>query len=188
MRRLPNLIPWRSAAAALALALALAPTTAVAAADESRVPPQLAPFEPFVGKTWKAVVNPETGAYDVARWERALAGQAVRIVHSVNDGVYGGETFVMWDRGREQLVYYYFTTGGFYTHGTMAFDADGNLVSRETVEGHEAGVTEVRATQSLLPDGRMKVQTRMLRNGVWEERGEVIYSPAPDAEVVLPDE
>jgi hypothetical protein len=146
----------------------------------------LARFEPFLDKTWKGLVDPEKGVHDVARWERAIGGQAVRIVHSVADGAYGGETLVVWDRAREELVYFYFTTAGFYTQGTMSFDAEGRLVSREAVTGNEAGVTDVEATQELLPDGRMRVRTRMKRDGAWEDRGEVYYSVDPDAEVVLP--
>ncbi len=165
----------------------LLPGLLPAAEKEPNPAPRLAPFEPFLGKTWKALVNAEKQLYDVARWELAIGGQAVRIVHSVADGLYGGETIVMWDRAREELVYFYFTTAGFYTRGTMWFDEQGRLQSRETVEGHEAGVNEVRATQELLPDGRLQVRTRMLRNGSWEERGEVIYSVDANARVVLPD-
>jgi len=33
---------------------------------------------------------------DVARWERALNGKAVRILHH-QSRVYGGESIVMWD-------------------------------------------------------------------------------------------
>jgi hypothetical protein len=155
---------------------------------EPPVPHPLAAFEPFVGKTWKGLVDPDKEVYDVARWERAVAGQAVRIVHSVADGAYGGETLVMWDRAREELVYFYFTTAGFYTQGTMSFDDAGRLVSREAVTGHEGGVTEVRATQSIEPDGRLRVRTQMLRDGAWEERDEVTYVVDPEAEVVLPQE
>jgi hypothetical protein len=35
--------------------------------------------------------NPKP-ASDVCRFERAPNGQAIRILHSVNEGIYGGET------------------------------------------------------------------------------------------------
>ena len=149
-------------------------------------PEALAPFEPFLNTTWKGRVDPSKEVYDIARWEVALGGQAVRIVHSVNNGAYGGETIVMWDREREELVYFYFTTAGFYTQGTMRFDDGGRLVSRETVVGQENGITEVEATQSVLDDGRLLVETRMLRHGAWEPRDPVLYRADPTAEVVLP--
>lgn len=174
--------PARLACLAATLLLALS-IGAAAAAEPS---PHLKPLEPFVGKTWKGLVDPEKGLHDVSRWELALNGQAVRILHSVGDGAYGGETLVVWDRDRETLIYYYFTTAGFYTHGTARVDDEGRLHTREEVTGNEAGITEVRSTQELLPDGRLRVRTRMLRNGEWEERPEVIYEEAPGAEVVLP--
>jgi len=146
--------------------------------------PELEPFEPYVGRTWKATFA--DGTTDVSRWTVELAGQAVKIVHSVGEGAYGGETLVVWDRTREELVYYYFTTAGFYTHGTAGFDAEGRLTTRELVTGNEDGVTEVRAVQEILADGRMRVETRMLRDGEWEERGVVHYVEDPDARLVLP--
>ena len=60
--------------------------------------------------------------YDVSRWERALNGRAVRILHADNDGVYGGESIIMWDKEKESLVFYSFTTAGFCTHGTMKYE------------------------------------------------------------------
>jgi hypothetical protein len=49
---------------------------------------ELEPLRPFIGKTWKGQFKnstPEKPRADVAKWERALNGQAVRILHSVND-------------------------------------------------------------------------------------------------------
>ena len=122
----------------------------------------------------------------MARWELALAGKAVRITHSVNEGDYGGETFVIWDRAQGELVYFYFTTAGFYTQGTMAVDEAGRLVSRENVTGSEDGITEVEAVHERLSDGRLRVTTRMLRNGAWEDGGKMTYAPDPTAQVILP--
>lgn len=45
---------------------------------------------------------------DIQRWELALNGQAVRILHSINDGEYGGESLLVWDRDRRSLVFHYF--------------------------------------------------------------------------------
>ncbi|MCH7675779.1 hypothetical protein IH879_12605 [candidate division KSB1 bacterium] len=78
----------------------------------------LKPLSPFIGKTWRGKspnADPDKPFEDVSRWESALNGQAVRILHSVNEGAYGGETLVVWDRKKESLVFYYFTTEGFYT-------------------------------------------------------------------------
>ena len=96
---------------------------------------------------------------DVSRFEVALNGQAVRILHSINDGEYGGETLIVWDQEKQAIVFYYFTTAGFYTTGTMRAE-NGEVVSRETVKGEAGGVTEVEARFRVLPDGRLHVKTR----------------------------
>ena len=49
----------------------------------------LKPFQAFISKTFKgefANSPPEDPVYDISRWERALTGNAIRIMHSVNNG------------------------------------------------------------------------------------------------------
>lgn len=145
----------------------------------------LAPLAPFVGKTWKGEFvdsTPEKPMYDVSRWERALNGQAIRVLHSVNDGEYGGETIFYWDREKQQLVFHYFTTAGFFTQGTIEVK-DGKMISREAVTGNANGITEVEATGELLPDGRMRSTARYLQNGAWVPGHEILYREDPTAEV-----
>jgi len=57
----------------------------------------------------------------VGQWERALNGRAIRIMHSLNDGAYGGEVIVRWDEQKQAVCYHYFTTDTFWTEGTMTF-------------------------------------------------------------------
>jgi hypothetical protein len=71
------------AAAIVALAaLALRP-----ALSQEKQPPlseHLEEFAPFLGKNWKgefASSTPQRPMHDISRWERALNGQAVRILH-----------------------------------------------------------------------------------------------------------
>jgi hypothetical protein len=161
-------------------------TALVAVPAASQMAPELAPFAPLLDHTWKAVFDAETGSGDVVRWEPALGGQAIQITHSIADGDYGGVTYVMWDAEAEALAYTYFTTAGFFTRGTMWFDDDGALRSQEFVTGDADGVTEVRAVQELQEDGSLRVVTRLLREGTWEDAGDVLYRPAPGAEIVLP--
>lgn len=145
----------------------------------------LKPLQPYIGKTWKGTSpDAEKPVYDVSRWERALNGQAVRILHSLNEGEYGGETIIFWDAAKEKVAFYYFTTAGFYTHGTMEFK-DGKFISHEVVTGEESGITEVRATGELLPDGRLHSQSEYLKNGEWVRGHEFIYEEDATAEVVF---
>jgi hypothetical protein len=143
------------------------------------------PILPLLGKTWRGVFNgstPEKPMVDVARWELALNNQVVRILHSINDGDYGGETIILWDETEHGLIYFYFTTAGFYTRGTLKIEM-GKILTHEMVTGNQTGITEVRGTTELLPDGRLYVRTEYLQNGTWIPGRETYYSEAPEAEV-----
>lgn len=147
----------------------------------------LAPLAPYVGKVWRGEFTestPENPVIDVQSWEWALNGQAIRILHSVNDGAYGGESMILWDRERERLIYFYFTTAGFYTTGTMAYD-DGAFVSHEEVTGNTDGTTAVRSTSILLEDGRFHTKAEYLRGGDWVPGHEIVYVEDPTAKVVF---
>jgi len=149
--------------------------------------PHLAPLKPLLGKTWRGVFPNSTPAkpvVDISRFEAALNGQAVRNLHSINDGDYGGETLMVWDKEKQAIVYYYFTTAGFYTTGTI-HPQDAGFTSHEIVKGDADGVTEVKAMFRLLPDGRLHAHTEYLKQGKWVEGRDLDYVEAPDARVKL---
>ncbi|MBN1893637.1 hypothetical protein JW906_04040 [bacterium] len=154
--------------------------------QESLIEP-LECFRPFLGKTWKGVSS-DTGSNaamtDVSSWERALNGRAIRVLHSVNNGEYGGETMLLWDPAQKSLVFFYFTTAGFYTQGTMVAE-DGQFISVEKVTGNENGITEVRATAELLGDGRLQTKSSFLKNGQWVDGHSFIYVEEPAAQVIF---
>jgi hypothetical protein len=142
---------------------------------------------PLLGKTWRGIFassTPEKPVVDIARWELALNGQAVRILHSINHGEYGGETIILWDEATHGLIYFYFTTAGFYTRGTITVE-DGKIITHEVVTGNPNGVQEVKGTSQLLPDGRLWVRTDYLQNGTWVPGRETYYVEAPEAEVLF---
>ncbi len=152
-------------------------------ASESMVE-QLLPLKPFLGKTWRGVIKGSTPMVDVAHWERALNGHAVRILHSLNNGIYGGETIIMWDPQKESLVFFYFTTAGFFTQGTIKFEND-KYISHEYVTGNKQGITEVKATGEKLPDGTMHTKSLYLKEGKWVDGHEIIYEEDPNAKVIF---
>ena len=181
------------------LVFALLPVAVLTARDsqETRKPTKndratelsrhLKPLARFVGKTYKGEFvgsTPEKPVYDISRWERALNGQAIRIMHSVNEGQYGGETIVMWDAGKKSLVSWYFTTAGFQTQATLTVEK-GALVSHEKVTGNKNGITEVKATIRLLPDGRMHTKSQYLQKEKWVDGHEIHYRPSPESRVVF---
>jgi len=154
---------------------------------QDRLSEHLAPLEPFVGKTWKGTMVQTEGekpSYDVSRWERALNGQAVRILHSLNNGEYGGETLIVWDRDKKELVFYYFTTAGFFTHGTISVEGD-KMVSHEYVTGNANGITEVKAIGTIRPDGKLHSKSQYLKDGQWIDGHEILYEEDPAAKVIF---
>jgi len=167
------------------VATLLAALAVPAAARASELSLRLAPLKPLLDKTWRGAFpesKPEKPVVDVSRFESALNGQAVRNLHSINDGEYGGETVIVWDQEKQGLVFYYFTTAGFYTTGTMRAE-DGALVSHEVVKGEADGVSEVKAVFRLLPDGRLHVKTQYLKQGKWVDARDMHYVEAPAAAV-----
>lgn len=158
-----------------------------AAAAQDSLSEQLSAFKPFLGKTWKGEFKnstPEKPVFDVSRWERALNGQAVRNLHSINNGEYGGESIIMWDAQKKSLVFYYFTTAGFYTTGTMTVE-NGKYLSHEYVTGSANGVTEVKGVGEILPDGRLRTSSQYLQNGKWVDGHGAIYVEDATAQVLF---
>ena len=152
---------------------------------DNQLSEELRPLAPLVGRTFRGELNESTPGkpmVDVSRWERALGGMALRNVHSVNDGEYGGETIVYWDRERQCLAYWYFTTAGFFTQGTMKVEGR-KFVNVEKVTGSRSGITEVRSTTDLLADGRLRTQAEYVQDGKVVPGHGALYEPAPGAEV-----
>jgi hypothetical protein len=171
------------------VAVLLATFVLPVAARPAELSPQLAPLRPLVGKTWRGEFpesKPGKPVVDVSRYEVALSGQAVRNLHSINDGAYGGESLMVWDKEKQAIVYFYFTTAGFYTTGTLR-EEDGAIVAHETVKGDADGVSEVKAVFRVLPDGRLHAKTRYLKQGQWVDARDMHYVEAPTAVVKFKD-
>lgn len=157
----------------------------VMAVEPAALDSHLEPLRPLLEKTWQGTFHgpkPDQPTVDVMRWERALNGRAVRILHSINDGVYGGETLLFWDREKQTVTFYYFATADFMTVGTMTFK-DGRILTHEKVAGSGSAVTDVRGIAELREDGSFHVKTEHLKDGTWSTGHEVTYRPAPQAKV-----
>ena len=166
------------------LAFALLSISA-AGAGAAEPDPKLAPLLPLVGKTWRGPMPPgrgQAGLVHVHKFELSLGGRAVRSIHSINDGEYGGEALFTWDAEKKAVVYTYVTTDGFYTIGTLE-PKWARLKSRELVHGTASGPSEVEATSRILPDGRLHVKSRYLKDGKWTDGHEVFYTVDPKAVV-----
>jgi len=177
----------KTALLARLLVAALAMALECFGADQPSLDTHLEPLRPLLEKTWKGSFKnstPDKPIVDVARWERALNGRAVRILHSVNEGVYGGESLVLWDEKRQQVSYYYFTTAGFTTTGTLRYE-NGKIITHEVVTGSTEGITEVRSTNEIGPEGSFHVKSEYKKNGQWVPGHEVTYREDPVAKVIF---
>ena len=157
-------------------------------ADElASLDPHLEPFRPLLGKTFRGESKdskPDKPVVDISSWERALNGKAIRMFHSINDGIYGGETLFVWDETAKTVKYYYFTTAAFMTTGTVTFK-DGKILTHESVAGDANGITEVRGTSEISLEGTYRVKTEYLKGGEWGAGREVTYRQHADGKVVF---
>ena len=168
------------------LALLTVTLLSLSAAESGPLDENLKVLEPFLG-SWRGEFKsstPEKPMVDVSLWERALNGKAVRITHSINDGVYGGETIVTWDVEKKAIVYHYFSTADFQTKGTMKVNGK-TLECHEVVSGNAGGATEVKATIELKGSDAMQTSSKYLKNGAWEQGHEVNYTRAAGASPVF---
>ena len=156
-------------------------------AETGSLDPNLEPLRAWLGKTWKQQPT-EGGAerpkIDVARWERALNGKAVRILHSINDGEYGGETIATWDEAKKSVVYHYFTTAGFMTTGTMSFEG-GQDATNEKVSGNAGGVRKSAGRPRSRADGTFRMKTEYLKDGKWQPGRDAAYREDATAKVTF---
>ena len=171
----------------VSITISLAVASSMAAAGQPALNPHLEFLPPWLDKTFKSEGKESSSGKpttDVVRWERALNGKAVRITHSLNDGAYGGEVIVRWDEEKQAVFYHYFTTDTFWTEGTMTFSG-GKITSHESVKGEAGGVTEVRATIEMRPDGTYLQKSGYLKDGKWSPGREALYRPDPAARVIF---
>lgn len=178
-------IHWMKARLFSLAALVLCFPATVGAGETNTLDPHLEPLRALLGQTFRGAFKssqPDKPVTDVLKWERALNGKAVRTLHSINDGLYGGETLYVWDPREEVVKYFYFTTAGFRTTGTIKF-TDGKFVTHEMVQGTAGGVTEVKAESELQRDGCLVVKVEHLKEGKWVQARETIYKPDATAEV-----
>lgn len=161
-------------------------TISISFSQPKRLSQHLMRFAPFIGKTWVGEFTGPNGnkMRDVSKWERALNGQAVRILHSLNDGEYGGETILYYDKNTKKVSFYYFTTAGFYTTGNFEFEGD-DFIGMEKVKGNEDGITMVKSVSKFLDKNSFEVRSEYLKHEKWIEGHNVKYKLDNSAKVIF---
>lgn len=141
---------------------------------------KLEPFRNFIG-SWQAPMawgKDKRQVLDVSMWSIALNGKALKIIHSVNDGDYGGESFIFWDKKSKTYKAFYFTTADFYTEATITIDEPNKFSVIEKVatggEGLSSGISEVKSTSEIRND-ELHVSTSYLKEGVWSKPETRVY-------------
>ncbi|MEM6325625.1 MAG: hypothetical protein AAF791_00770 [Bacteroidota bacterium] len=161
----------------LAAACLLAVLSISAQAQEPH--PALAALAPLVGEPWQGTFeNQGQTVTDLSRWEWAMNKQALRNIHALEGGAYGGETLI-WAEA-DSLRFLYVTSGGFTTSGTGHVAEDGALVVDEVVSGHPE-IDRARSTSRVNAEGHLETFTQMRRLGVWEDSRRVTYVRTPGA-------
>ncbi|WP_404343622.1 hypothetical protein [Pseudoalteromonas mariniglutinosa] len=146
-------------------------------ADTAELNDKLAVFKPYLG-TWQAdftISAEKPPVQDISQWQRALNGMAVKTLHSINNGEYGGESVIVWDEKKQSLVFYYFTTAGFYTQGTMKVLSPTQFIAYENVTGSKEGITKVKSI-SEFKDDKFIVATSYLKKGQWTKAEQRTYT------------
>ncbi|MFD2166936.1 hypothetical protein ACFSJY_11795 [Thalassotalea euphylliae] len=160
----------------IVITMALTVMSLKAYAEDLKLAKELAIFEQYLG-SWESEFDPKEGQpkmVDVSKWERALNGTTVRTLHSINDGMYGGESLIFFDKEKGKVVFYYFTTAGFYTQGWIEQIADNAFVAYEDVSGNKDGITQVKSTSTLTPN-KITVETSYFKKGNWTKPEARIY-------------
>lgn len=167
---------------ALFLALCLFTFNSYASDTPTNLDKELAVFKPYLG-AWQAdfkVPKGEKPIQDIGIWERALNGKAIHTKHSINEGEYGGESMIFYDSKKESLVFYYFTTAGFYTKGTIKVLSPTQFVAYEEVTDSKEGITKVKS-MSDFKEGKFVVSTSYLKKGEWTKPEQRIYTRSTKA-------
>ncbi|MEM7493766.1 MAG: hypothetical protein AAF296_10310, partial [Pseudomonadota bacterium] len=124
--------------------------------------------------------TPEDGsterAADIQQWEWALGGTAILIRHALEDGSYGGDTYVYKDAASGDLTYVYITNAGFRTEGVIELNDDASYTAEEDVASH-ATITKVRSTSVINGDGSTNMSSQYFDDGEWVTGHAFTYVP-----------
>ena len=158
----------------------LLPALIVSAQIKSEHPlsDHLIEMKPFIGNTYKGdFINStkENPMFDVLSFERALNGNAIKVIHSVNNGEFGGETMVMWNPEKGRLQSWYFTSAGSLTIQNVQIRKN-TFISIENVERNQNGITKVKTIMEVLNEDQIKKRTKYLMNNMWKDGSETVYN------------
>jgi len=127
------------------------------------------PLAALIGRCYKGTPTGESVEQiaDIQYWSTALGGAAITIEHALEDGSYGGISYVYPKARSDDFTYIYITNTGFHTQGTIILDSDGSFTASETVDGHPT-ITEVRSATQFDESGLTSMTSKFLDDGIWK--------------------
>ena len=134
-------------------------------------------FDSYVGKTFEGNFissTKESPMVDVLSFERALNGSALKIIHSVNNGEFEGETMIIWDPKEKGLRSWYFTSAGSLTLQVVEMKGE-KFISVEDVSRNQNGITKVKTIIELLHGNKLQKRTKYLMDNLWVDGNDMIY-------------
>ena len=123
----------------------------------------------FVNRCYKGTPtgNSAESVADIQYWSHALGGAAITIEHALEDGSYGGISYIYPQAEPNTFTYVYITNAGFHTQGTIIVNDDQSFTATETVDGHPT-ITEVRSISRFDQTGLISMTSEFLDNGEWQ--------------------
>ena len=143
----------------------------------SNLSEHLVGFYSYLGNTYEGnFINStkENPMIDILSFERALNGSAIKMIHSVNDGEFGGETIIMWDSEKNSLRSWYFTSAGSLTLQDVEVNGE-KFISIEDVSNNQNGITKVKTIIELLHGNKLQKRTKYLMDNLWMEGNDMVY-------------
>lgn len=126
------------------------------------------PLADLAGTRWYAV--PAEGSTeavgDLQHWYWEFGGNVLAQRHGLEDGSYGGVTYIYPNGETGALDFVYVTSGGFHTVGGFEVNEDGSWTAIEDVTGHDT-ITKVRSTGRIDPEGTLHTRSEYLKSGEW---------------------
>ena len=144
-------------------------------------------FEVFIGKYFKGETFNSTKTKlisEVIHFKRILNGQAIRIVHSINEGEFGGESIITWNQENNILESVYFSTGGNIKHSMVTLK-ENTITLVEDVSKNQNSIKKVKTTYYLNSYGQLKKETKYYINNMWIFSHNSNYTESKSSEIIF---
>ena len=167
------------------------PVQPAAAAEEAVVADySFGPLADLAGTRWRGEPGEADREHgqpaDYSEWSWDLGGSVLVNRHVLEDGSYGGVTYIQKTRTPGVLDYVYITSAGFRTTGSFTLNEDGSWTAEEEVHGLPH-ILKVRSTGRMNADGTMSSVSEFLGDdGEWGPGHTFVYTrtDAPLPELV----